>query len=222
MSEADETYYSIVIVGSMNPAIHHFGWYQLQEILSPQEAEAASKDTSVICSAQISQFSFGSISISCDTSRWQIQTKDERALSRAVAVAEKTFQILYHTPVSLFGFNFNYHRATRLPKVRNALARLVEGLPLALSAGVEEEKAGKLNYQHGGGGRVIRVSIEPSVRGDNLVYVAVNVEHSAPVPKEGEFQQWDLKLEEVFQKDFSDAQGQLAAILQAVDRLEAN
>ncbi len=218
-SAAEETY-TIVVLGAMNPAIHHPGWYQLVGIMTPEEAEEAHKDAAAFSSARVSQFSFGSITVTCDPSRWQVQTNDQKELPRAVSIAEKTFQILYHTPVSVFGLNFMYHRPTKLSKVNNALARLVEGLPLELSASRNEERAAKLTYEHGAAGRIMRIAIEPSVRGESLVYIGINVDHRQPVLTEGEYKQWDLKLDEHFPRDFADAKRQLASILDAVNRLE--
>ncbi len=217
-----EDSYSIVVVGAMNPAIHHHSWYLLTEILTPEEAETASKGGALLCTAQVAQFAFGPLTITCEPNRWQIITEDQGALSRAVEIAEKTFRVLNHTPVSAFGFNFMHHRQTRLPKVSKTLGRLIRDLPIGLMSDPSEIDAAKLNYQHAtGGGRVVAVKIEPSVLGDDWLFVAINVEYPTAAP-DGKLGFFDLNLNERFPRDHEHAQQQLRGIVDAVNRLGEN
>ncbi|MDO8434941.1 MAG: hypothetical protein Q7S58_21285 [Candidatus Binatus sp.] len=215
-------FFSVALVGAMNPAIHHYAWYLHENILKKEEADIAAQSGAGVCTAQLSQLQFGAILIFCDPIRWQISTSEIQAVGRIVKIADDTFSVLRHTPVSAFGFNFNHHRSTRLPKVNNTLARMVRSLPLGLISEDREESAGKLNYQHSvGGGRVITVQIEPSVRGPDQVYVAVNVEYRMTAAA-GEFKAFELKLEERFPGDRKFAEQQLEFIVKALNSLEAN
>ena len=72
MAEPAELY-SIVIVGSMNPRIHHPAWYEAVKILSAEEASAASL---VACTPMASQFQLPGLNIICLQDRWEIQTQD--------------------------------------------------------------------------------------------------------------------------------------------------
>lgn len=220
-----EDSYLIVVVGAMNAAIHHPSWYSHPEvgILRPDEAEIAVKGSAILCTAQLAQFEFGSLKITCDPIRWQIYTESGEAVARAIEVAEKTFRILQHTPVTAFGFNFLHHRQTRLPKVNKTLSRLVRGLPIGIVSDPNESAAAKLNYQHApGGGKVITVQIEPSVNGDEWIYVAINIEYKPFPPGDGSFRFFNLDLNDLFAPDREHADRQLQGIVDAVNHLEEN
>jgi hypothetical protein len=150
-----------------------------------------------------------------------VQITDVGNLERAVRIAERTFEKLEHTPVNAYGFNFTHHKKTRLSKVRTVLGRLVLSLPLGLAAKSNEEHAAKINYQHGAAGRVVSIGIEPSVRGDDSVYVAINIEYR-PIVKEGEYKTFHLNLIDRFAKDRTDAQLQLDAVVEAINLLQEN
>jgi len=214
-----ENLYLIVVVGAMNPAIHHPAWYAATEILSKEESEKAIQSGVTVISPQIARFNVGSISIICEPLRWQIQTEQERDLSRAVELAEKTFQKLFHTPVSAFGFNFLHHRVVSIPNVAAELGCLVRGLPLGFLGNAEGLEAGKMTHERAADGRVIRTSLEPSVRGTNQIYVSINVEHRMQPPPKGEFEFVELKMTEHFPRAHHDAKEQLASVLLALEAL---
>jgi hypothetical protein len=220
VSPPDDTY-AIVVVGAMNPAIHHYAWYLHEGILSREEADAASKGGAVLCTAQISQFTFGSLTVTCEPIRWTAAVTDPQYLMRAVEIADRTFTVLPHTPVSALGLNFMHHRTTRLPKVSKILGRLVHDLPLGLLSEPNEDCAGKLNFQHvSGPGRVASVQIEPSVRADDQIYVALNFEYK--FMPEGEFKSFELEIRDRFKSDREHSERQLQSILNAVNRMEEN
>jgi hypothetical protein len=213
--------HSVVVVGAMNPAIHHPSWYEINAILTAEEVLKATQGA-VIISQQVSQFTFGPVTVTCDPLRWQVQTTDENAMMQAVQIAERTFAILKHTPVSAFGFNFTYHKETRLPKVKNVLAHLVLNLPIGLRAKAGEEQSAKLSFQHGVTGRNITVAVENSVRRDDFVYVAINFEYRVATPPTGGFKMFDLNLMDRFPADLSEAREQVDAVIEAVNHLQEN
>lgn len=214
-----ENVYLIIVVGAMNPAIHHPAWYAATEILSKEESEKAIQSGIIIASPQVAQFKVGSMSITCDPVRWQIQTEQESDVSRAVELAEQTFNKLFHTPVSAFGFNFLHHRVVGVPNVAAELGGLVRGLPLGFLGNAKELEAGKMTHERAADGRVIRTSLEPSVRGSNQVYISINVEHRTPPPPKGEFQFIELKMTEHFPRAQRDAKEQLESALIALEAL---
>jgi hypothetical protein len=127
--------YSIVIVGNMNPRIHHPAWYEAVRILSPEEARAA---LLLACTPMFSQFQLPGSTILCMQERWEVQTQDAEKLERMLDIAGRTFDTLKHTPIAAFGLNFHFVRPTGLPDVGRRLAELVNGLPLGRKATVSD------------------------------------------------------------------------------------
>jgi hypothetical protein len=222
MTESND-FFSIVVVGAMNPSIHHPAWYQLMHILSEDESKRTLESGTILAvTQQISQFSSDAFTVVCEPGRWQVQTRDEAQLHRLREIAEKTFEILYHTQVSAFGFNFTYHRKTSLSEVNTTLANLIEALPLGLTLNRAERRAAKINYQTTSNGRVLTIAIEPSSKGAELVYIAINAEHRIIPPPPGEYRQFDLTplLRETFARDYEDAKQNLTGVLDAMNALK--
>src|SRR5712692_7798773 len=116
--------YSIVVAGSMNPAIHHPAWYKAIGALSDEELQTTGAVVHVgsvppaqfsagaaICTPAISQFTAGRIRIACIVGQtWTIVTTDQNLWARIRDVAISVFEALGHTPVSAYGLNFTFHR----------------------------------------------------------------------------------------------------------------
>ena len=145
MTESNDLF-SIVVVGAMNPSIHHPAWYRPMDILTEEESKRSEESGMILAvTQQISQFSSGAFTVVCEPHRWQVQTRHETQLQRLREIADKTFEILYHTQVSAFGFNFTYHRKTSLSEVNTTLAMLIESLPIGLKP--TGRRAAKINIR---------------------------------------------------------------------------
>lgn len=129
MMPAPSELFSIVVVGGMNPRIHHPAWYETAEVLSAEEARSA-LGRPVVCLPMLSQFEGERFSITCIEDRWEIVTPDPQRSERILEIAGKTFDTLMHTPVSAFGLNFQFVRHTGSEAVGRRLADLVNSLPL--------------------------------------------------------------------------------------------
>jgi hypothetical protein len=172
----DTDAFSIVVVGAMNPMIHHPAWYRSVGILEEDTARAVAPGGRTIVTAEVAQFELPGITINCLPNRWQAST--EEAAEKGDAVLElacKTFERLQDTPVRAFGFNFSVHRATPHESVKARLASLVRGIGL----GVDDttEATASLSYRSFAGSVTTGLEIQPSTRGDEFVYVAVNRHH---------------------------------------------
>src|SRR5947209_9499838 len=121
--------YSIVIVGNMNPRIHHPAWYEAVEVLSREEARVAVASP-VMCTPALSQVQFDGLAVLCLQDRWEIQSQDARKLERMLDIAGRTFDTLMHTPIAAFGLNFHFVRPAGLQDVGLRLAELGNDLPL--------------------------------------------------------------------------------------------
>jgi hypothetical protein len=213
--------FSFVVVGAMNPSIHHPAWYRLNGIFTEEEA-GATDSSGMLVTSQISQFSVGSVTIVCDQARWQVQTRDETKLDRLREIAAKTFEVLFHTPVSLYGLNFAYHRVTTSPDVKSVLATLIRALPLGLGSEPAEKSSAKINYQSTSMGRVLTTLVEPSVKGEEQLFVAINAEYRTPTPAPGEYKPFDLTplLNEAFHRDYPEAKRIVAKVVDALNALK--
>ena len=238
MAEVDlfvsaDTGYSIFIAGSMNPAIHHPAWYRLNKALSEEELRSTaalgdsqqrvdessvpqwvlsegSPTNATICTPAFSQFTAGKIRIACVQQSWTITTLDRTLFVRIREVASAVFEILTHTPVAAYGFNFNFHRKTSERNVGNRLAEIIDGTGIGILEGVSGKRSAKLGYTVSAGTRDLNVSIESSVRAADMIFVGINAHH--PIPKSPEVTQFNLTplLRDSADSDLRDAEEVLA------------
>ena len=129
--------YNIVVVGAMNPRIHHPSWYELVNLLSPEQAKEALASSATFGLPGIAQLSAPSLglTISCNEQKWTVQTENRERTSLLQGITFRVFdELLKHTPVSAYGFNIIYRRETRCPSVGRFLADLIAGTQLGLTA----------------------------------------------------------------------------------------
>ncbi|WP_428265079.1 hypothetical protein [Haliangium sp.] len=124
-----QTQHAIVVVGAMNPTIHHPQWYQAVELLSQAEAEAALSRNNVVVLPQLAQFEADGLSLECNQSRWQVATTTPTLRARILRIAQGTFQRLYHTPVSAFGMNYQYTREIKESSFERLSGKMTAGMP---------------------------------------------------------------------------------------------
>jgi hypothetical protein len=106
MSADPNLLFSVVILGRMNASIHYPLWYQKTgDLITGPEFEMAMGGGVVICTPEVSQFSFGSTQVLCLPESWRVTTTiPQRGLSLAIGV----FGRLRDTPVTTYGVNFDY------------------------------------------------------------------------------------------------------------------
>jgi len=103
------TKFSIVVIGSMNPAIHHPFWYQTIGGLTESETRTVLQAAATVTSAQLSQFNVAGVEVLCLPDRWQVQSADEAHINRLASLTKLIFDRLHDTPLK--GFGLNIHRA---------------------------------------------------------------------------------------------------------------
>jgi len=209
--------YSIVIVGSMNPAIHHPRWYLAAGLLSEAEVAAAESQgksssadaegdigpSTLFCSENFSQFTTGVFRIVCLQQNWTIMTKDRAAFDRARDICSGVFQTLPHTPVSAYGFNFAFHKETGSENVGGRLAIIAEKLPLGMVSERGANDFASFHYHSRRNGNEMVIAVEPSIRGSAKLFVGVNTTHQIKV--EGLFDLGPMLLQS-FAKDRREAE----------------
>jgi len=174
--------FAAVVLGHMNPAIHHPAWYQMSGILTPEEASAAlapSAQPFVMSQGPmpLAKFVFNEISITCQSMRWQIEAPFSRA-ARCLEILAKTFDVLGETPVTAFGNNFHWHRELAGKEVAQVLGRLLAKTGLV----GESSQLQVMSTKNGN----MTTTVAPSPKGPSICHVHVLVHHSidAMVPSE--------------------------------------
>lgn len=99
---------SVVLVGSMNPSIHHPAWYVFGKSLSAEESNDISRRGGVVIVPQFTRFETERWRIECYPDRWQISTLSSTATAEVIEIACDTFERLRETPISAFGLNYDH------------------------------------------------------------------------------------------------------------------
>lgn len=174
-----EDLYNIVVLGAMNPSIHHASWYRLVELCSPEEADAAAVRPNSFASRAVSQVDFGDYIVTCHEQRWEIATKNENRIDRILDLAGRIFdEVLLHTPVAAMGFNFIYFREEADAKLAVSLATRIGS---ALDIDSDGASSGTLAIRRHSGGRLCQVTLEIP-EGSDTVQVRNNFEYRLDRP----------------------------------------
>lgn len=170
--QAAQEGFAVVLLGSMNPALHHPAWYEsIGAISSDEEKDALSREFVFV--PQIAQFSTGGFELLCDPQRWQIVTTDASRIPRLVQLASVVFdEKLVETPLTAVGLNFLNHAKTSCPNVAGVFSEMLTRLPLGFRA--QPGSSGKVIFSEPLSAARVRWEIEPSLRGEDHVYVAGN------------------------------------------------
>jgi hypothetical protein len=130
---ADRSLFNIVVLGAMNPRIHHPHWYRQVGLISQQELEEALHAIDTIATPPLSQFRISSFLIQCQEQRWEIQSSSLEHIDRLTELASHVFDdLLKHTPVSRFGFNYMIWKTVECENVSKRLADILPPASLGL------------------------------------------------------------------------------------------
>ncbi len=135
--------FSVVVVGAMNPSIHHPIWYRHVGLLDEQEEKVALEKPAILLPVPMRMASFEteSFQISCQHDRWQILTTNPACADRILSLTEKLFDVLLsHTPVTQFGYNFDFTFGLGRQAVARMLGHLLCGMSVDL--GINEPISG--------------------------------------------------------------------------------
>lgn len=121
--------YSIVVVGAMNPAIHHPSWYEAVGLLNSGEVKQATSSGETVTVPHLSKYQIDKFQIQCTLDSWQIITKNVKELGRIKEIASGTFKRLNETPVSSYGLNSRFVIGYNFANAINALGNLFSKQP---------------------------------------------------------------------------------------------
>lgn len=182
MSKIPRDLYSIVVAGSMNPALHHPGWYKSQNFIDQQEQDSAVTAQPLVTTPQFSNFVAPEFTIVCLPDRWEIQTAKSQAMDRILSVACAVFEALKHTPVGAYGFNFITNREVGVPNAGQTLAEALARLPFGFPA--TEDTEGEISFTAKGEKQKITLVISKSILGDSFASIRFNAHHEITAPKD--------------------------------------
>ena len=210
----EQDFCSIVVLGDMNPKIHHPTWYQLINLITEDDVQTAED---VVSTSPLSHFKTPAFTIICATNRWEIQTSKEESLDRVLRITIVVFDLLGQTPVEVFGFNFNYQRPTRISDISSFLGMRVASLELGLP--VNGESSARINYLKSSGDRRTGITLHASNLGAEFIYAGINF-HYEVKKLVGNKKQFDLGtlIRSRFEADRSEAVERLSRILHSVDQ----
>lgn len=171
-----QQFFSIVVLGAMNPRIHHPAWYELTGMLSAEQVNEAITSNDFLVSQPISQFRTPTFGIVCQEGRWEIQTSMDEVRSQMLDIASTVFdKYLSHTPISAFGFNFNFVHDTAQADIAEYLGNLMNDQFFHLED--EGKKSAQLTYAVATGLSRRQVQVQPVQDDAGAVAVANNFEY---------------------------------------------
>jgi hypothetical protein len=205
---------SVVVLGAMNPLIHHPAWYQLHGLLTEQEAKEALANPQTLCTQPAAQLLLSSLMISCQLERWEVQTGDSESEERLVPLATRVFdELLDQTPVNTFGFNFNFERKTRLTDVGGFLARKLKSLAVVKDVGTSASFVWHQDSRE----RQASTTVMVSRRSPDSIVISNNFTH--PIRGPEKLERFDLGPLVVgsFEVDRTEARGRMEQVLAVVE-----
>jgi hypothetical protein len=102
--------FSIIILGGMNPRIHHPLFYQTIGVLTDAEVGEAVLRENTLSMAHLAQLDIGDVRLVCLPDRWQVETSKYELCPRLLEIASRAMTALEYTPVGAVGFNFDFVR----------------------------------------------------------------------------------------------------------------
>jgi len=202
--------YNIVVVGAMNPRIHHPSWYEIVGLLTPEQAQEALTSPATFGLPRLTQLSVPSLrlTISCNEQQWTAQSEDRESIGLLQSITFRVFdELLKHTPVTAYGFNIFYQRETRCPSVGKFLADLIAESQLGFPADEAD-----ITLRRALGDYKCQVIIQKSPHDKGTVSLSFNQEYSMIGPP-NQFFMMRERVPAQFDAALTDAEEQTARIV---------
>jgi hypothetical protein len=207
--------YAIVILGGMNPRIHHPSWYRLVGLFDEEEAEQATRTPNTLITPLVAQIQSPRLTILCQDDRWEIRTTDLGQVDRIQSITARLFdELLPHTPVAAAGFNFTYWKASRASDVGSLLASTLIGTPLGLKP--DNAVAGEIVLRRNHGDHTSQVRLRPVLEEHQKLMLDFNFEYRFQAA--GFFKLGQV-ITERYGVDRGEAEAQAALILKAINQM---
>ena len=179
--------YTIGVVGSMNPAIHHAQWYRTIGAIDEAQLQAALQNPFNNTSQFLSQVQFGAppLSIVCQPDNWWIQSNDADSWARMLEVTSFVFARLNETPVTAYALTAQRHIDTDCPDTKAILASSLQELRLGLPMG--KSAAANATISIFEEDFVVHASIQASLLSVRAIYVFYQAQYQAPNNPSGRY-----------------------------------
>ena len=133
----------------------------------------------------LSQFDAGLFSLICNQGAWEIRTTEAGGLSRIREIACRVFdEVLKHTPIRMFGFNFVQEFDIGRSQIGRALGRIA--CRAGLDFGVTEPASAEIKVAESRGDAIVSILAKPG-SDDVSLSVATNVEYKLNGAESGFF-----------------------------------
>ncbi len=201
---------NIVLLGDFNPKIFQPAWFGSQNLVQASEAEAANIE---ILNPELSIFSLEWLQVQITRDRCTMGTMQEPYYEVLRDLCLSTFKLLKHTPIRIMGINRWSHFRKRSLEDWHALGhRLV---PKDLWNNILKDPGmtsltvqGKREDCFKG---YIRVTVEPSLKIPNGVFIQVNDHYQADEPIEG-----CAKIIDILESSFDHSKSRADITMQAI------
>ena len=104
--EIERSHWSIVLLGSFNPAIFHPAWFELHGVISKDVASAAEVN---VVHNEISNMTLGDIVVTAEVGKFQVATSNAPEIRLLDFISVVFGDVLPHSKVRSFGVNKSTH-----------------------------------------------------------------------------------------------------------------
>jgi hypothetical protein len=208
---------TIVVLGAMNPRIHHPYWYHHVGIITKEQAEEALSSPGTFGISGIAQVQIPSLSLTivCHEQKWEIRTDKSENLEPLKKITWKVFdELLMHTPVVALATNFIFTRSTRCPDVSKFLADRALSMGIGLAGDAASDASVTLRRTFADHKAMVVVQGSPA--GKESVIVLSNYEYPVGAERVGFFSLRE-KGDEKIAQTLKDAEEQTALVLRAIN-----
>lgn len=165
--------HSIVAVGNLNPAIFQPAWFASEGLISHREAQAA---TVGMISNQAALFQVDWLQVQVLPDRFAVATENEAYYRHLYDLFASTFSRLVHTPVKALGINYRCHHRFDGGALWHDISKGLAPTDLWSNL-LHAPRMRSLTMQGArpsGPRGYVEVTVEPSLRVENGMYVDIN------------------------------------------------
>lgn len=184
MTTAELRGVSVVLLGEFNPTIFQPQWFSNQGLLTEQEASTAAVQ---VIHSDVTIFQLPWVELMVERERFQVSCLAEPYFERVVGLVTQTFGLLSHTPIRSMGINHEAHfKASSMEKWHRLGDQFApkDFWEKHLSMpGLQSLTIRQTPRQDGQQGYV-QVTVEPSARVAQAVYIRVNDHFEKSLPED--------------------------------------
>ena len=164
MTEQKDTY-AIVLLGGMNPRIHHPSWYRFVNLFNEEEADLAIEEGKEVHDRKPNslQIETPKVTIICQDNRWEIRTFDPNQVQRIQDITSKLFDEIVPSHTYHGGWvQFHLPKGDESNRCRQGyLASVIVNAPLGTEE-ADHAMSGELTLRRSFDEYTVVVSVRPA------------------------------------------------------------